>query len=223
MQIFKLIHREGYIIILVTIAISATLLFLSSLFFGEMPIIKWAIFAFAFFLTGMVLQFFRNPPRPVANPSENIVLAPCDGKVVVVETADEPEYLGDKRIQVSIFMSPLNVHVNRNPISGKFSYVKYHAGKFLMAWEPKSSTENERNTVVIETSAGKQVLFRQIAGFLARRIISYARAGQSAQQGADMGFIRFGSRVDIFLPLDAKILVKPGDIATGNVTKIAEI
>lgn len=168
-----------------------------------------------------ILIFFRNPVRNIANLDNNLVYAPCDGKVVAIEEVEEPEYFKDKRIQVSIFMSPLNVHVNRNPISGSVQYSKYHEGKYLVAWHPKSSTENERTTIVLKDGKN-EVLFRQIAGAVARRIINYLETGQTVHQGADMGFIRFGSRVDLFLPLDAKINVKINDIAKGNKTVIAQ-
>jgi phosphatidylserine decarboxylase len=170
----------------------------------------------------LVVQFFRNPIRRIEIKDNNIVYAPADGKVVVIEEASEPEYFKDKRLQVSIFMSPLNVHVNRNPIGGLVKYVRYHEGKYLVAWHPKASTENERTTVVINN--GKtDILFRQIAGALAKRIKYYVREGQVVDQGADMGFIKFGSRVDIYLPLDAQLEVKLNDKAVGNKTVIARL
>lgn len=170
----------------------------------------------------LVVQFFRNPIRRIEIKDNNIVYAPADGKVVVIEEASEPEYFKDKRLQVSIFMSPLNVHVNRNPIGGLVKYVRYHEGKYLVAWHPKASTENERTTVVINN--GKtDILFRQIAGALAKRIKYYVREGEVVDQGADMGFIKFGSRVDIYLPLDAQLEVKLNDKAVGNKTIIARL
>ena len=170
----------------------------------------------------LVLQFFRNPTRRIPELNDNVVYCPADGKVVVIEETQEDEYLGDKRIQVSIFMSPLNVHVNRNPISGTVKYSKYHPGKYLVAWHPKSSTENERTTVVIDN--GKhQILFRQIAGALARRIVNYLKAGDKVTQGEDMGFIKLGSRVDVFLPLDADVKVKIDDVVKGNLTVLAHL
>jgi phosphatidylserine decarboxylase len=167
------------------------------------------------------VQFFRNPTRntPI-NPKH--VIAPADGKVVVIEEVEEPEYFEGKRKQVSIFMSPFNVHSNRNPVSGIVKYFKYHPGLYLVAWHPKSSTENERTTVVLETPEGHEVLFRQIAGALARRICWYVKEGDKVQQGNEFGFIKFGSRVDIFLPLDAKVLVNLGDKPVGGETVIAE-
>jgi phosphatidylserine decarboxylase len=171
-------------------------------------------------LYGIILQFFRNPVRIIADFDNKKVYAPADGKVVVIEETQEDEYFKDKRIQVSIFMSPFNVHVNRNPIGGKVSYFRYHEGKYLVAWHPKSSTENERTTTVINN--GKQeVLFRQIAGAMARRIKYYVKQGQDAKQGDEMGFIKFGSRVDLFLPLGTKINVKIDDVVKGNQTVIA--
>jgi phosphatidylserine decarboxylase len=150
-------------------------------------------------------------------------MAPADGKVVVVEETTEDEYFKDKRLQISIFMSPVNVHVNRYPISGIVTYFRYHPGKFLAAWDPKSSTDNERTTVVIRHSDGSGILMRQIAGALARRIVWYCKEGDTARQGSEMGFIKFGSRVDIFLPVGSKVKVKPGDRVTGPFTVLAEI
>ena len=153
--------------------------------------------------------------------NENNILAPADGKVVVIEKTEEPEYLKDKRIQVSIFMSPLNVHINRYPLSGKVNYVKYHPGQYLVAWHPKSSTENERTTIVVEHKNKTEILFRQIAGALARRIVYYCKEGEEAMQGKEFGFIKFGSRVDVFLPENAKINVQLGQVVTGGETVIA--
>jgi phosphatidylserine decarboxylase len=155
----------------------------------------------------LVVRFFRNPDR-FSDKTEGGVVSPCDGKVVVIEEVTESEYFKDKRIQVSIFMSPLNVHVNRNPISGLISYFKYHPGKYLVAWHPKSSTENERTTAVIKDDQGREILFRQIAGAVARRIRWYIKPGDKAIQGNEMGFIKFGSRVDVLLPADAEIKVE---------------
>jgi phosphatidylserine decarboxylase len=168
------------------------------------------------------VRFFRNPPRPIAEKNNNLVYAPADGKVVVIEEVRETEYFHDKRIQVSIFMSPNNVHVNRNPVSGTVDYYRYHSGKYLVAWHPKSSTENERTTVVYHTGT-HQVLLRQIAGAMARRIRCYINEGDQVEQGVDMGFIKFGSRVDLFLPLNAEILVQPGQKVKGNVDVIARL
>ncbi len=180
-----------------------------------------AIVSLVLFL--IVLQFFRHPVREIKTPEDNsLVYAPADGKVVVIEEAMEPEYFKDKRLQVSIFMSPVNVHVNRNPISGIVKYFRYHPGKFLVAWHPKSSTENERTTVVIGNSRG-EILLRQIAGALAKRIINYLHEGEQVKQGSEMGFIKFGSRVDVFLPLGAKVEVELGQKVRANVTVIARL
>lgn len=170
----------------------------------------------------LVLQFFRNPNRQIVTPSENKIYAPADGKVVVIEETVEHEYFKDKRLQVSIFMSPLNVHVNRNPISGIVNYIKHHEGKYLVAWHPKSSSENERTTVVIENE-GAEVMLRQIAGAIAKRIVNYLEEGEQVIQGKDMGFIKFGSRVDLFLPIGTKIDVNIGDKVKGNRTVIATL
>jgi phosphatidylserine decarboxylase len=174
----------------------------------------------ALFFLIMILQFFRNPNRDL-QINDNQIIAPVDGKVVVIEEVFEPEYFNDKRLQVSIFMSPINVHVTRYAASGLIKFSKYHPGKFLVAWHPKASTENERTTVVIQTTAFGDILYRQIAGALAKRIVNYAQEGQQVVQGDDAGFIKFGSRVDIFLPLGTKINVKLGDKAIGNRTVVA--
>jgi phosphatidylserine decarboxylase len=168
-----------------------------------------------------ILSFFRIPSR-VHTIQEGAVVAPADGEVVVIEEVQADEYFSDRRIQVSIFMSPLNVHVNRNPVSGEVLYSQYHPGKYLVAWHPKSSTENERHSVVYKTQ-GKEILVKQIAGALAKRIVNYLKPGQQVKQTEEMGFIKFGSRVDLLLPLDAKILVKLGDKPQGGVTVLATL
>ncbi len=170
----------------------------------------------------MVLQFFRNPIRKTVY-NEKHVIAPADGKVVVIEKTREEEYLGDERIQISIFMSPVNVHVNRMPVKGVVEYFKYHAGKYLVAWHPKSSTENERTTMVIKTEGNIPVLVRQIAGAVARRIKWYVKEGSRLEQGQEFGFIKFGSRVDVFLPLDASVKVKVGEKTRGGMTVLADL
>lgn len=170
----------------------------------------------------LVLQFFRNPIIKI-NSNPKYVLAPADGKVVVIEETEETEYLNERRIQISIFMSPLNVHVNRNPVGGIVKYVKYHAGKYLVAWHPKSSTENERTTVVYEMANGVQILTRQIAGAVARRIKYYISENDKVEQGQEFGFIKFGSRVDVFLPLDSQIKVEVDQKAKGGRTVLAEL
>ena len=168
-----------------------------------------------------ILSFFRIPSR-VHTIQEGAVVAPADGEVVVIEEVQADEYFSDRRIQVSIFMSPLNVHVNRNPVSGEVVYSQYHPGKYLVAWHPKSSTENERHSVVYKTQ-GKEILVKQIAGALAKRIVNYLKPGQQVKQTEEMGFIKFGSRVDLLLPLDAKILVKLGDKPQGGITVLATL
>src|SRR5690606_13757687 len=177
----------------------------------------WLTYALSFFLLLAVLQFFRNPRRRITT-DDNLILCPADGKVVVIEEVAETEYFNDKRIQVSIFMSPINVHINRNPVSGVISFFRYHAGKYLVAWHPKSSTLNERTSIAVRTDSGKEVLFRQIAGAIARRIVWYVHEEQAVKQGEEFGFIKFGSRVDVFLPLDAKVNVKIGDRVSGGLT-----
>ena len=168
----------------------------------------------------LILQFFRNPDRPPL-ALENAVVSPVDGKVVIVKEVEEPEYFKGKRLQVSIFMSPLNVHVTRYPVSGKVVFSKYHPGKYLVAWHPKSSTLNERNTIVLDNPTYGEVLYRQIAGAVARRIVNYAEEGQAVTQGTDAGFIKFGSRVDVFLPIETPVLVKEGQFVKGGVALIA--
>jgi phosphatidylserine decarboxylase len=170
----------------------------------------------------LIVQFFRIPKR-VFTFTDSDILCPADGKVVVIEEVEETEYFKDRRIQVSIFMSPLNVHANYYPISGLVKYVKYHKGLFLVAWHPKSSTDNERSTVVVEHSSGKEVLFRQIAGAVARRICYYAKEGQTAETGQEFGFIKFGSRVDVFLPLGTKLDVKINQDVKAKLTKLGSL
>lgn len=216
-------HKEGYPTLIVTILFIALLNGALNYFIPELTIVLYVFYFLSLLLLITVVQFFRSPNRNWNIASPNSVISPCDGQVVVIEEVEETEYFKDKRIQVSIFMSPLNVHVNRNPISGVFKYVKYHPGLFLMAFNPKSSTENERSTIVIEHQTGKEVLFRQIAGFLARRIVFYCKEGETAKQTNQMGFIKFGSRVDLFLPLDAKINVKLEDKVKGGISSIAEL
>ncbi len=176
--------------------------------------------ALALGLYVFLISFFRNPKRPIPQISDDILYAPADGKVVVIEKVHEPEVIKGDAMQVSIFMSPLNVHVNRAPLTGTIAYYKYHAGKYLAAWNPKSSTENERTTIGLQTKHGV-IVMRQIAGALARRIVCYASEGETYHQGNDIGFIKLGSRVDIFLPLDATITVKMDEVVKGNLTKIA--
>ena len=213
----KLIHKEGFRIIVTTIVILLVLNYTVNCFGIEWLNTTTLITSIIFFF--LILQFFRNPIRKVT-ASENEVVAPADGKVVVIEEVEETEYFKDKRLQVSIFMSPINVHVNRYPINGKVQYAKYHPGKYLVAWHPKSSNENERTTVVVENDK-IAVLFRQIAGALARRIVMYSKENDIAKKGDDFGFIKFGSRVDLFFPLGTKIEVELNQVVKGNKTIIA--
>jgi phosphatidylserine decarboxylase len=218
------IHKEGRTILLVLvvilIAINITVASLPSLRYSDF--IVYGVLAASLIILILILQFFRSPSVEIER-NEKQILCPADGKVVVIEETEETEYLNSKRKQISVFMSPINVHVNRMPVAGKISYFKYHPGKYLVAWHPKSSTENERTTVVTKMSNGTEILFRQIAGAVARRIKWYVKEGQSLEQGEEFGFIKFGSRVDIFLPLDAKVKVKIGDITKGGKTVLAEL
>lgn len=216
------IHKEGYPSIAIVIIFDALIIFLAKYFAPETLWLHCTIYTLAFLLFIVILQFFRNPSRDF-QPSASDVIAPCDGKVVVIEKVHEPEYFKDERIQVSIFMSPINVHINRNPINGIFKYVKYHPGKYLMAFNPKSSTENERTSIVIENKNGTSILFRQIAGFLARRIVYYCKEGDEAKQIDQFGFIKFGSRVDLFFPLGTDITAEIGDTVKGGISKIAKL
>ena len=213
-----MLHKEGKSTIIIAL-LSLVLIAAMLLKFTPLP---WWLVALAFLImVYLVLQFFRNPIRTIPNMSDELIYAPADGKVVVIEETEEDEFLKEKRIQLSIFMSPLNVHVNRTPISGIVKYFKYHPGKFLVAWHPKSSTENERTSMVVEGNKGN-ILMRQIAGAVARRIKWYIKEGQELKQGEEMGFIKFGSRVDVFLPLDALIEAKIGDTVKGNKTVLAK-
>ncbi len=207
------IHKEGY----GTISLSFLLLAgLCALFYFLVPALLFGVLLVAAVLFfGLIVQFFRNPERKIARIDSSLVYVPADGKVVVIEECSETEYFKDRRIQVSIFMSPLNVHVNRYPIGGEVEYYKYHQGKYLVAWHPKSSTENERSTTVIKND-NASILVRQIAGAVARRIKNYAEVGTEIAQGEELGFIKFGSRVDIFLPLGTEIKVEIGQKVSGN-------
>ncbi|HNQ61834.1 MAG TPA: phosphatidylserine decarboxylase family protein [Bacteroidia bacterium] len=216
------IHKEGYPSLLITVLILGILNVISHQFLNDYSWLQNIILALSVALFLIVLQFFRHPKRNIIINDKHI-LAPADGKVVVIEETTENEFLKDKRIQVSIFMSPINVHVNRYPIGGKVIFSKYHPGLYLVAWHPKSSTENERTTVVVETNSKVRILFRQIAGALARRIVCYSKEGDQAIQGSEMGFIKFGSRVDLFLPLGTKINVKLEDKVKGGESVIAEL
>jgi phosphatidylserine decarboxylase len=215
------IHKEGYRTIFVSIVIVAVInlltLFLISPAF---PKTGWIIMLATTGLLIFILSFFRIPKRMHAE-GEDLIVAPCDGTVVVMEEVEADEYFKDRRLQLSIFMSPLNVHVNRNPVTGEVLYSKYHPGKYLVAWHPKSSTENERHSVVY-LQHGKEMLVKQIAGALAKRIVNYLKPGDQVQQGAEMGFIKFGSRVDLLLPLDTKLDVKINQKVKGGVTVLGK-
>jgi len=213
------IHREGIRILLATIL---ALTLLNAVIYWTVPSIILAVVAVSVVLFLLMAQFFRNPERLIPEADDSFIYAPADGKIVVIEEAEEPEYFKDKRLQLSIFMSPTNVHVNRAPTGGKVQYSKYHSGKYWTAWHPKSSTENERTTIVIENVEHK-ILLRQIAGAMARRIVNYLEEGQEVEQGQELGFIKFGSRVDVFLPLDAKVEVEIGQKVFGNKTVLAKL
>jgi len=213
-------HKEGQKIIFITLVIVVAIIFAID-YAVTLPWLRIALMFLALAFFGLILQFFRNPKR-IGKLNDNHVLSPVDGKVVVIEEVQENEYFKDKRIQVSVFMSPINVHVTRYPIGGKVAFSKYHPGKFLVAWHPKASEENERTTVVVENNSFGKVLYRQIAGALAKRIVNYAKADDVVTQGSDSGFIKFGSRVDVFLPLDAKVKVTLNQKVKGGVSVIAE-
>jgi phosphatidylserine decarboxylase len=216
------IHREGRLLLFVLLLVFFALNWAVFYFFPQSGLIQNSAILVSVLFYLIILQFFRNPVFSITK-NENQILAPADGKVVVIEETEETEYLKGRRKQISIFMSPVNVHVNRMPIGGIISFFRYHPGKYLVAWHPKSSTENERTTVVVKTKQGVEILFRQIAGALARRIKCYVKEGQSLDQGEEFGFIKFGSRVDIFLPLDAKVTCKLDDVTKGGRTVIAEL
>ncbi len=218
------IHREGFLIIFISALI------LGAIETGSYFLYQYTgwLWLFVLLTTGvlvmfyLIVRFFRIPNR-TCKYHKNDIMCPADGEVVVIEETEENEYFKDKRIQISIFMSPLNVHANYNPISGKIKYVKYHPGKFLVAWHPKSSTENERTTFVAEHESGTEVLFRQIAGAVARRICYYLEEGQEVKTGEEYGFIKFGSRIDLFLPIDTKLDIQIGDKVKAKLTKIGEL
>ena len=213
-------HKEGQkIIFIALIFVVATSLLIDNL---GMPWVSKLIQFTLLVVLVLILQFFRNPKRHT-HQNDQQVIAPVDGKVVVIEEVEETEYFKEKRLQVSIFMSPINVHVTRYPISGSVLFSKYHPGKYLVAWHPKASADNERTTIVVENKTYGKVLYRQIAGALARRIVNYAKEGQTVTQGTDAGFIKFGSRVDLFLPLDTKLKVKLNQKVKGGECIIAEV
>lgn len=214
-------HKEGYKIILIASLILVSMMLIVDHFVANYWLQKILMIGFLV-LYLLVLNFFRNPKR-VTVLNDKDIIAPVDGKVVVIEEVVENEYFKDKRRQISIFMSPLNVHVTRYPISGEVLYSKYHPGKYLVAWHPKSSEENERTTIVVENQTVGPILYRQIAGAVARRIVNYAKVNQEVVQGQDAGFIKFGSRIDIFIPVDMKVHVSLDQIAKGGKTVIASV
>ena len=215
------LHKEGTKIIIYTVLLLSAIN-LAFFQFLDVPFLNYTLLSISVVLLVLVLNFFRVPLRKVTINDKNI-LAPSDGKLVVIEQVRENEYLKEKCIQLSIFMSPLNVHKQWFPINGKVEYTKYHPGKYLVAWHPKSSTENERSTTVISSNNGTKILFRQIAGAVARRICNYANLGQTITQKDEAGFIKFGSRVDVFVPINATIKVKIGDKIIGGQTILATI
>lgn len=216
------IHKEGFRTLAVIIAVVIAIEVLEHWLLPDAQILHviTSIVGAVFFL--IVLQFFRKPKRKLVQ-QEGAIICPADGKVVVIEEVEEPEFFKDKRLQVSIFMSPLNVHINRYPVKGVVKYTKYHPGDFMVAWHPKSSTLNEHNTVVVEQPDGVEILMRQIAGFVARRIIWYCQPGDKVEQAGELGFIKFGSRVDLFLPLGTDVKVELEQKVRGGKTVIAEL
>lgn len=212
-------HKEGHRSLIFTAIIM--LLALAAIQNG-MPWLTILVLPLFLVLYGLILNFFRHPERPLLHADDHIIYAPADGKVLVIEETIEEEILQERRIQVSVFMSPLNVHVNRYPVGGIITYAKYHAGKFLLAWDPKSSQDNERTSVVIKNKLGS-ILVRQIAGYVARRIVCYSEVGDQVNQGDELGFIKFGSRVDVFLPTNAQIEVTLNQVVKGNQTILARL
>lgn len=215
-------HKEGHKIIVITFIIVAIAALLVDKFVASIPWLQYTLYGVIVLFLYIILQFFRNPKRTTVI-NDKTVVSPVDGKVVVIEEVFEKEYFKDKRLQVSVFMSPLNVHVTRYPIAGNVAFSKYHPGKYLVAWHPKASEENERTTVVVDSPTYGKVLYRQIAGALAKRIVNYAKEGDQAAQGADSGFIKFGSRVDLYLPLDTNIKVELNQKVRGGESIIAEL
>jgi len=214
------IHKEGYKIIAWATILFGAINVLSFYFFSfYSPILSWVIFFATLISLVFVVSFFRVPARTYT-VDENSIVAPADGKIVAIEEIQPDEYFSERCLQLSIFMSPFNVHVNRNPVAGEIAYSKYHQGKYLVAWHPKSSTDNERFTTVYRKN-DREILVKQIAGAMAKRIVNYLQVGQTVEQAAEMGFIKFGSRVDVLMPLTVKLNVKIGDVAKGGITVIA--
>ena len=216
------IHKEGYRTIAIAVLIFGAINISFFYFFSaSMPLWSWVVFGASLIILLFIISFFRSPQRAFI-VAHHQVICPADGKVVVIEEAMEPEYFKDKRLQVSIFMSPANVHINRIPMSGKVQYSQYHKGKYLVAWNPKSSTENERHSVVIKSDSA-EILVKQIAGAMAKRIVNYLKVGESVSQGNEMGFIKFGSRVDVLLPVGTELNVELNQKVKGGVTVLATI
>lgn len=213
-------HKEGYQIIMLTFVITVAIAILAE-YKIDFQLLRIGIQIIVVFMLLLVLQFFRNPKR-ITPRNKNLLIAPVDGKVVIIEEVYEKEYFKDMRLQISIFMSPLNVHVTRYPMDGKVQFSKYHPGKYLVAWHPKSSELNERTTIVLKNDVFGEIIYRQIAGAVARRIVNYAKEGMEVKQGDDAGFIKFGSRVDLFLPLGTPLSIKLNDIVKGGVQSIAQ-
>ncbi len=216
------IHKEGYKILIAGFVILLIINVLVGIFMADKTLAKWLVLVFSLALYVFILFFFRLPERDL-EPDQGLVYAPADGKVVVIEEAEEKEYFRDMRLQVSIFMSPFNMHSNRYPVSGHVKYIRYCHGKYIVAWHPKSSELNERSSIVIETADGTEILIRQIAGAVARRIVTYAKENQEVRQGDELGFIKFGSRVDIFLPLGTEIEIPILQQVKANKSIIARI
>lgn len=216
---FNWIHKEGRFLILAVTVLGCAL---CASIYAWFPIAFWPVLLLVIVFWGIILQFFRNPVRSIPQLDNRLIYAPADGRICVIEETIEDEYFKGKRLQVSVFMSPFNVHVNRNPVGGVVRYFRYHPGLYLVAWHPKSSTENERTTVVYAMEK-EEVLMRQVAGALARRIKWYIAEGDQVRQGGEMGFIKFGSRVDLYLPLGSEILVKMDEHVAGNRTVIARL
>jgi phosphatidylserine decarboxylase len=216
------LHKEGHTILTVSGIIFLVLCILTNWYFGSNSFVFIGTLTICLVLYILFLQFFRYPKRDLTL-GEKLIVAPCDGKVVVIEEVFEPEFYKEKRLQLSIFMSPINVHANWYPMSGRISYVRYHVGKYLVAWHPKASTENERSTIVIEKDNKTSILIRQIAGALAKRIVYYPHENDKIRQCGELGFIKFGSRVDVYMPLGTNVNVKIGDKTKGGVTVLAEM
>lgn len=213
-------HKEGHSLIILFFIVITTDVIMLEMLIDDQSYLKLILQTFSLILFVFILWFFRNPKRNIIKNPE-IILSPADGKVVLIEEVDEVEFFNEKKIKVSIFLSPLDIHVNRYPVSGKVLYSKYHKGKYLVAWHPKSSDKNERSTIVIENKKFGKIMYRQIAGAVARRVVNYAKVDFIVEQGDDSGFIKFGSRVDIFLSKDCKLKVNVGDKVKGGITVIA--